>query len=177
MPKLSERAKHIGRKIGLNDEKGYGVAVLLALIVVIVVVAGFFVIDAIGPKPVGYSTIYLLDANHKASDYGDVLIADQNSTFTVYVCVENHNSAVESYQVQLKITQTLSTYPLTSVQPSQVFETGNIDSGKGWENQATITENQPGKYSAVFELHRHTAEGLSFASNYCVLNFEVKANA
>ncbi len=43
------RAKRIGRKIGLNDEKGYGIAVFLALIVVVVVVAGFFVSAALNP--------------------------------------------------------------------------------------------------------------------------------
>jgi len=176
MPKLFERAKQIGREIGLNDEKGYRLAVFLALIVVIVVVAGFFVNDAINAKPEGYSTIYLLDSNHKAADYAGVLIANQNSTFSVYVCVENHNSSTESYQVQLKITQNLSSYPLTSVQPSQVLETGNIESGKSWQNQLTINENQPGKYAVVFELYRHTAGGLEFTSNYCVLNFEVKSS-
>jgi uncharacterized membrane protein len=148
----------------------------LALIVVIVVIAGFFVSDYISAKPQGYSTIYLLDVNHKASDYANVLIANQNSTFSVYVCVENHNSTIESYQVLLKITQNLSSYPLKA-QANQVFETGNLDKGKSWETQATLSENQPGNYAAVFELYRHTANGLVFASNYCVLNFEVKATA
>ncbi len=174
MPKLSERVKQIGRKIGIDDEKGYRLAVFLSLIVVIIVIAGFFVNETFIAKPPGYSTIYLLDANHKAEDYADVLIANQNSTFSVYACVENHNSTTENYQVQLKITQSLSTYPLTSVQPTQVFETGNLGSGKTWQNQVTITENQTGKYAAVFELYRHTGDGLVFAYNYCVLNFEVK---
>jgi len=176
MPKLSERAKQIGRKIGLDDEKGYGFAVLLALIVVMVVVAGFFVLDYINGNPQGYSTIYVLDANHEAADYAGVLIADQNSTFNVYVCVENHNVTSESYQVQLKITQNLSSYPLTSVQPSQVYETGNLENGKSWQNQVAITENQPGNYVAIFELYHHSASGLEFASNYCVLNFEVRTS-
>jgi uncharacterized membrane protein len=176
MPKLSEHAKQIGRKIGINDEKGYGIAVFLALIVVIIVIAGFFVSDYINGKPQGYNTIYLLDANHKAADYAGILIANQNSTFSVYVCVENHNSITESYQVQVKITQNLSSYPLTLIQPSQVFETGNIGSGEGWQNQSTITQNQPGEYAVVFELYRHSAGGLEFASNYCVLNFEVKSS-
>jgi uncharacterized membrane protein len=174
MPKLSEHAKHIGRKIGIDDEKGYGIAVFLALIVVIIVIAGFFVVDYINGKPQGYNTIYLLDANHKAADYASVLIANQNNTFSVYVCVENHEATSESYQVQVKITQTLSSYPLISVTASQVFETGNLESGKNWQSQATLTENQPGNYAAIFELYRHTAGGLEFASNYCVLNFEVK---
>ena len=42
------------------------------------------------PQAEPYNTIYLLDANKKAVDYPEVLVANQNSTFNVYVDVENH---------------------------------------------------------------------------------------
>ena len=42
MQRLLERAKSIGRKIGLNDEKGYIVAIFLALIIVSALVAGYY---------------------------------------------------------------------------------------------------------------------------------------
>ena len=38
-----ENVKSIGRKIGLNDEKGYAVAIFLALIIISAVVVGYFV--------------------------------------------------------------------------------------------------------------------------------------
>ena len=88
MRKLLESVKRIGRKIGLDDEKGYAVAIFLALIIVSAIVAGYYVVFR--PQAEPYNTIYLLDANRKADDYPEVLVANQNSTFIVYVNVENH---------------------------------------------------------------------------------------
>ena len=38
-----ESAKRIGRKIGLDEEKGYAVAIFLALIIVTAVLQGYYV--------------------------------------------------------------------------------------------------------------------------------------
>ena len=83
-----ESVKRIGSKIGLNEEKGYAVAIFLALIIVSATVIGYYVVFR--PQAEPYNTIYLLDANKKAVDYPEVLVANQNSTFNVYVNVENH---------------------------------------------------------------------------------------
>jgi uncharacterized membrane protein len=174
MRKRLESVTAIGRKIGINDEKGYGVAVFLALIVVAVVVGGFFVSSWLNPKPEGYSTIYLLDTNQKAADYTEVLVSNRNSTFNVWVAVENHNDTAQSYQVQVKITKNLSSYPLNNTQATQVFETGDVSgNGGSWRNMATITENEKGSYAVVFELYQHSSTGLQFTYNYCVLNIKV----
>jgi hypothetical protein len=61
-----ESAKRIGRKIGLDDEKGYVVAVFLALLIVSVTIIGYYVV--LRPQAEPYNTIYLLDANKKAVD-------------------------------------------------------------------------------------------------------------
>ena len=39
-----ESVKKIGRKIGLNDEKGYAVAIFLALVIVSALVVSYFVL-------------------------------------------------------------------------------------------------------------------------------------
>ena len=106
-----ESVKRIGNRIGLNEEKGFAIAILLALIIVVAVIAGFFTYSTLTAKPVGYNTIYLLDENKKAVDYPEVLVANQNSTFSVYVDVENHMRDTASYQVKVKIAQTLTTFP------------------------------------------------------------------
>ena len=71
-----ESVKKIGNKIGLNDEKGYGVAIFLALIIVSATVIGYFSYIAYFAKPEGYNTIYLLDSQKKAIDYPEVLVAN-----------------------------------------------------------------------------------------------------
>jgi uncharacterized membrane protein len=171
MRRRLESVTAIGRKIGINDDKGYGVAVFLALIVVVVVVAGFFVSSALNP-PVGYSTIYLLDENQTATDYAEVLVAGQNSTFNVWLAVENHHPEDVSYVVQVKIAETLSTYP-QNVTAIQTYETGTVASQGSWSNRVTLTQDTPGDYAVVFELYKLNGDTAEFTHNYCVLNIEV----
>ena len=168
-----ESAKRIGRKIGLNEDKGYAVAIFLALIIVSATVIGYYVV--LRPQAEPYNTFYLLDANKKAVDYPETLVANQNSTFNVYVNVENHMATSANYFVQVKIVNNLpATFPVDA-QPSQTIEMGKVNNdGKPVENMATITQNQLGSYSVVFELYRDNGDGaLVFTQNYCVLNLQV----
>ena len=175
MPKLLESAKRIGRKIGLNEDKGYAVAIFLALIIVSATVVGYYFV--LKPPAEQYNTLYLLDAQMRGVDYPEVLIAGQNTTFSVYVNVENHMDVSSSYQVQVKIVQNLpATFPL-DIQPSQVINMGNVkNDGTPVQQTATITQNTLGSSSVVFELwQQHSDASLTFTQNYCVLNIQVSA--
>ena len=170
-----ESVKKIGRKISLNDEKGYAVAIFLALVIVSALVVGYYV--EFPPKPSGYSTIYLLDSQNKAVNYPQVLVANQNSTFNVPVTVENHMGGTVKYQVLVKITDNLSSFSV-NVQPA---ETNNmtLGSGQSWQKSVTVTENQVGSYSVVFELWQYNPDSGAYqftnnnVNNYCVLNIQV----
>jgi len=167
-----ESAKRLGKKLGLNEEKGFAVAIFLALLIVSVAVLSYFV--WFKPLAEPYNTIYLLDSNKKALDYPETLVVNQNSTFNVYVDVVNHLGYPASYQVQMKITKNLSTFPV-DVPASQVFEINSLEgNGQTKENTATITENTVGGYSVVFELWQQNLAGTyEFTHNYCVLNIQV----
>jgi uncharacterized membrane protein len=166
-----ENAKRLGRKLGLNEEKGFAVAIFLALLIVSVAGLSYFVWFSPPAEP--YNSIYLLDSNKKALDYPETLVANQNSTFNVYVDVENHLGKTASYQVQVKITKNLSTFPI-DVPPSQLYEINGLENGKTGENVATITENEVGSNSVVFELWQQNLAGtFEFTHNYCVLNIQV----
>jgi uncharacterized membrane protein len=166
-----ENAKRLGRKLGLNEAKGFAVAIFLALLIVSVVVLSYFVWFSPPAEP--YNSIYLLDSNKKALDYPETLVANQNSTFSVYIDVENHMGNTASYQVHVKITKNLSTFPI-DVPPSQLYEINGLENGKTGENVATITENEVGSNSVVFELWQQDLAGtFEFTHNYCVLNIQV----
>jgi len=167
-----ENAKRLGKKLGLNEEKGFAVAIFLALLIVSVAVLCYFVWFRPPAEP--YNTIYLLDSNKKALDYPETLVVNQNSTFNVYVDVVNHLGYPASYQVQMKMTKNLSTFPV-DVPASQVFEINSLEgNGQTKENTATITENTVGDYSVVFELWQQNLAGTyEFTHNYCVLNIQV----
>lgn len=171
MPTRLESVKKIGRKIGINDDKGYAVAIILALIIISSVVAGYYLV--LKPQAEPYNTMYLLDSQKKAVNYPVVLVANQNSTFNVYVGVVNHMGENENYQVQMKIAKNLSTFPVDA-HANQTYDVNNLENGKTWETMATITQNQLGTYSVVFELYQQNSEGTyDYAFNYCVLNIQV----
>ncbi len=166
-----EKARRFGSRIGLDEDKGFAVAVFLALLIVSLVVLSYFVWFRPPAEP--YNSIYLLDSNKEALDYAETLVANQNSTFNVYVDVVNHLGHDASYQVQMKTTKNLSTFPV-DVPASQVFQINSLGDGKTSENTATVSENVVGSYSIVFELWQQNSSGtFEFAQNYCVLNLQV----
>ncbi|MCW4000078.1 MAG: DUF1616 domain-containing protein [Candidatus Bathyarchaeota archaeon] len=164
---------HIGKRIGLSDEAGVAVAVFAALIIVAFCIAGYYLIYR--PQPEPYNSIYILDANKQTTDYAHTLIHNQNSTFSVYVGVENHmgGTGTRNYEVQTKITQTYSGSP-TNATPVDTYDVTLAD-GETDLHQVTVTLNTPGSYTVVFELYRVGDEGvLDFRGyNYCLLDIEV----
>ena len=172
MRRRLESVMHIGRRIGLSDEKGAAVAVFVALIVVAAVVAGYYLLLA--PPPEEYNVINLLDTQKQARNYPEVLVTNQNSTFTVFVNVENHMNSDQSYRVLTKVTKNLpANFPEgLPVDPVNTYEL-NLAKGTSHQDQVTVTENELGSYSVVFELWRLDSGEWMFTNNYCVLNIKV----
>ena len=167
-----ERVKSIGEKIGLNDDKGYLVAIALALIIISSMLVGYYVIFK--PAPEGYSTIYLLDAQNKAANYPQLLVANQNSTFTVPLTVVNDMGWTVQYQILVKITTNLDSFPVNA--PAAETYDMTLKNGASWHQPITVTENQVGSYWVVFELYTfNPADGGSyqFTYDYCVLPIQV----
>jgi len=169
----SERVTNILRKIGINDDKGYAVAIFLALIIIASVVAGYYL--WLKPPSEPYSTIYLLDTQQEAVDYPVTLVANQNSTFNVWVGVVNHmgGNVNQSFQVLVKITPNLSDFPVAT-EPIQTYNISLPDGNTPWQTLATISQNQVGNYSVVFELWLKNHDGVyEFTHNFAVLNIQV----
>ena len=159
------------RNFGFNSEKGYFAAVLIALIIVSGVIAVYYI--QFKPVPSGYNTIYLLDSQNKAIDYPDLLVANKNSTFNLPFVVENHMSQTGQYQVLLKITQNTLSFPVNAPANSTYEKT--LEDGAIWQDSATVSINQVGNYSAVFELwiYNTSTEAYEFTNNFCLLHLQV----
>ena len=168
---LLENANRIGKRIGLTSENSYLIAIFLALIIVALIIGGYYIVFK--PQPEPYNTLYLLNAQKQADDYPQVLIMNQNSTFSIYVNVENHMGGIknQTYQIQVKITQNLSSFP-NPTQPIHVYDLSIAD-GNTWSNLVTVTENNAGSYWVIFELYQNNNGDLVFTQDYCVLNIEV----
>ncbi|MBT0160056.1 DUF1616 domain-containing protein [Candidatus Bathyarchaeota archaeon A05DMB-2] len=157
----------------LNENKGYMIAIVVVLVFVSSLVTGYYIITRLPPE--GYSTINLLDYQQKkAIDYPELLIINHNNTFNVYVEVENHMGTSRLCEVQLKITNETITILPVPIDPVNTF-TETVENGENWETLATVSVNQPGNYSVVFELwlFDDNASAFKFTYNYCVLHIEV----
>ena len=164
----------IGRRIGLNDDQGFGLPVFLALIVVIAVVIGFYAYFVTSAQPEPYNTMYLLDGNNKAVDYPHMLIVGQNSTFGVNLTVVNHMNSEQNYEVRTKIAKTL--LMTSNGTEATAIDTYSFTLPNQGSNQhtVTVTENTPGSYMVVYELWSTDSSGnFSFTGNYCELNIQV----
>jgi len=125
------------------------------------------------PPQKGYMTIYLLDSQKKAINYPELLVINQNNTFNVWVEVENHLGKTQSFEILLKITNDTNTEFPAEVQPSNSYTT-TLENGEKWETSSTITIEQPGTYSVIFELwmyDENMGQNL-FSGKVCVLNVE-----
>ncbi len=161
----------IGRRIGLDDEKGVAVAVFIALVIVGCVFAGYYI--WLRPPAEEYNTIYLLDNQKQANNFPETLVANQNSTFSVYVDVTNHMNTDQNYQVRTKITKNFMVSSQgVAGDPVNTYDFP-LKSGETYEQSVTLTENNVGSYTVVFELWRLDGSAYVFTQDYCVLPIKV----
>jgi uncharacterized membrane protein len=166
--------RKLGRSLKLNDDKGYTVAVALALIIVSSILIGYYLVSRLPPE--GYTTIYMFDSQKKAIDYPELLVIngnEKNNTFNVWIVVENHMGTRQSCEVLQKvINNPISSFPVEADVKSSYAKT--IENGETWETLATVSINESGSYYVIFELWIYDETGaLEFSYNYCVLSIEV----
>jgi uncharacterized membrane protein len=156
-----------------NGKNAYAVAVAIALLLASILLVAYYV--ALMPAPDQYTTIYLLDSQGTTVNYPEFVVAGVNSTFNVRVDVANHlGTTLTDAKIQVKVTPRESPSVPVNSNPIQTF-TGTIQDGKTWENNATVSLNQPGDFLVVFELWipGPDSSSLQFSGNYCVLNVQV----
>ena len=164
--------KKLGNILKMDNNNGYAVSVLIALILVSILVASYYVL--LRPPQKGYMTIYLLDSQKKALNYPELLVINQNNTFKVWVEVENHMGKSQYSEVLLKVTNdTVPIFPFKADANATYVRT--LENGETWKTLSTIAINEPGNYSVIFELwvYDEKVGELQFSGNVCVLNTEV----
>jgi uncharacterized membrane protein len=168
-----EALKKLARNLKSDNNNGYVVSVLIALIFVSSVLVGYYVM--LRPPQKGFIAIYLLDYQQKkALDYPELLIINHNNTFNVWVEVENHMGKNEYSEILLKVTNdTVPIFPFKA--DANATYTRTLENGETWETLSTVTLNKPGNFSVIFELWMYDEEvgELQFSGNACVLNVEV----
>jgi uncharacterized membrane protein len=168
----SETNRNLGKIQSLISNKGYTIAVALALIFVSSLLIGYYFVSRLPPE--GYTTVYALSyPQKKAADYPELLVVNENSTFNVWIVVENHMGTRQSCEVLQKVVaDMIPSFPVEANVENSYAQT--IENGETWETLATVSINEHGSYSVIFELWIYDETGaLEFSYNYCVLNIEV----
>ena len=160
----------LGKSLKLNN-KGYKIAVTLVVIFVFSLLVGYYFVSRLPPE--GYTSISLLDyQNKKAIDYPELVVLNENSTFNVWVQVENHMGTSQACEVLQKVTiDMIPSFPVEADVENSYAQT--VENGAAWETLATVSINETGSYAVIFELWLYDAGTLQFTYNYCVLNVEV----
>jgi uncharacterized membrane protein len=167
-----ETLKNCARNLNLDNNKGYVVAVLIALAFVSILLAAYY--PVFKPPEKWFTTISLLDSQKQAVDYPELLVINQNNTCNVFVEVENHMNESQSCTVLVKVTNEMI-HKLPFAADANATYTKLLEKGESWEIPSTITIDKPGNYSVIFELwlYDKDAEEIKFSENACVLNVEV----
>jgi hypothetical protein len=105
----------------------------------------------------------------------DYLVANVNSTFSVYVTVENHlGYTLANAQVQVKVTSDSNpSFPI-GTNATETF-TGTVKDGASWENMVTVSINKPGDYLVVFEVWTSNGDAIQFSGDFTTLSVQVAA--
>ncbi len=167
----SETKRSLGKNLRLNN-KGSKVAVAVVVIFVFSLLIGYYFVSRL--PPTGYTTIYLLNyPQKKAADYPELLVINDNNTFNVWVVVENHMGTRQSCEVLQKVIKgPIPSFPVETNAEKNYTQT--LENGESWETLATVSINETGSYSVIFELWIYDGTGaLQFSQNYCVLNIDV----
>ncbi len=162
--------KKIGDALNTGDDKGVVIAVALSLVIVVGIVAGYYIYHVFNEKPEGYTSIYVLDAQGKAENYTFAVSINQSITFNVYVV--NHNGTVGSFQVEEKITAGPIVQTPIDVTPLNVYAKTLAD-GEIWPIQAPAMFDNAGSYNVIFELWANNSGNPEFTGNFVKLTVDV----
>jgi uncharacterized membrane protein len=167
----SETDRKLGKFPSLINNKGHRIVVAFVLIFVSSLLIGYYFVASLPPE--GYTTIYALDYQQKkAIDYPELLVVNENSTFNVWIVVENHMATRRSCEVLQKVIgNVIPSFPVDADVESTYAQT--LESGESRETLATVSINEPGSYSVIFELWIYEEGTLEFSHNYCVLKVDV----
>lgn len=155
---------------GMDEEKTIMVTILVALVIIsgLLMYLVFFV--PVETEP--FSAIYLLDPEKQAENYPKTVVLGENSTFSLWIGVENQNKT-QVFSVQIKVDN--GTAPVGSNE-TKVIESFNrtLVDGEIWEFPITISIDQLGLNRILFELWflDETKDEFVYTGSYVSLSVE-----
>jgi uncharacterized membrane protein len=156
-------------KVDRDEEKIITITVLVAIVVLV----GFLVYLVLEPVPKEpFSAIYLLDSDKQTENFPKTVVLGENSTFSLWVGVENQNDTTLDYIVRMKLDNGTETVNPSPANETESFERTLLDE-EVWEFQVTINIDQLGSHRIIFELWILDDESVpTYTGNWVSLTFE-----
>ena len=149
MEKKIKRTEKGGKSVSYSNEEK---TIILTVLVALVIIGALLVNLVLTPAPTEkFSTIYYLDSEKQTENLPKTVVLGENSTFSLWVGVENHNDTTIDYQVLVKYDNGKSPVDPSPVEPTESFEKTLADE-ETWEFPVTITIDELGSNRVILEL-------------------------
>ncbi len=150
--------------------------ITVTILVAILILSGLLVYLAFEPvQKEPFTAIYLLDSEKQAENFPETVVLGENSTFSLWVGVENQNDTTGDYSVYLKMDDGNSPVNPSSAELVESFEKNLLDK-EVWEFQVMISIDQLGSHRIIFELwaFNGTKNDFDYTGNWVSLSLEAR---
>lgn len=151
-----------------GEEKTIIITIIIALVIIGVLLVNVVIMAVPEEK---FSVIYYLDSEKRLENIPEIVILGQNSTFSLWVGVENQNGTSSNYIVEVKIDNGTAPIGNSSVESNQSFEK-LLENEEVWEFPVTITIDQFGNHRILFELWVDNGKEPEWTGNWVSLSIE-----
>jgi uncharacterized membrane protein len=162
----SEDAKRIS---DMDEEKTIIVTILVALVIIGALLVYLVFFTPVQKEP--FAAIYLLDSEKQAENFPKTVVLGENSTFSLWVGVENQNDTTMDYSVLVKVDDGKAPVDPSIAEPTESFER-TLLYGEVWEFPVTINIDQLGSHRLIFELWFFNGTVLEYTGNWVSLSVE-----
>ena len=148
MEKRIKRTKGTRSTSG-NEEKTIILTIVVALVIIGALLVNLIFFTHVETEP--FSAIYYLDSEKQTTNLPKTVVLGENSTFSLWVGVENQNDTKMDYSVRVKVDDGKSLVNPSPVEPTEVFNKTLLNEKK-LEFEVTISIDQLGSNRVIFEL-------------------------
>jgi len=154
-----------------GEEKTIILTILVALVILGALLVYLVFFTPVEKEP--FSAIYYLDSEKQTENIPKTVVLGENSTFSLWVGVENQNDTTMDYLVRVKVDDGTGPVNPSPVEPTESFERTLLNEEK-WEFPVTISIDQLGHNRIIFELwfFNVTKNDWDYTGNWVSLSLE-----
>ncbi len=159
MTRLKKQSKFMDKKIKRTSQgtksgsySSEEKTIILTILVALVIIGALLVNLVLTPvETETFAPIYYLDSEKQTTNLPKTVVLGENSTFSLWVGVENQNDTTMDYSVQIKVDDGKSLVNPSTVEPIESFNRTLLNE-ELWEFPVTISIDQLGSNRVIFEL-------------------------